>query len=158
MTATLTRELAATTVEHLGASATAADLDTYRARLAATWPVRPDAELDDDLAEFYTRAALEGREPRISSASLALQSIRLAKLLTGSHPVDGPHRPSTLSEAETRAALGLLARSVREAVWVPGLRAAARELVARAEVAAGSGDRLDGLEALAARGLLWATR
>lgn len=62
MPTTLNRELKATTCEHLGASATAADLEAYRARLAATWPVGPDAELDDDIAREVTTAALEGRE------------------------------------------------------------------------------------------------
>jgi len=151
---TLNEQLRTTTVEHLGSSATAADLETYRKALRSTWPVAPDAELDEDLAEIYTTAALEGREPRISSASLALQSVRLAKLIAGSMPLDGPHAPSSLSPAETRAALSFLAQSVRDAVWAPGLRAAARDLAGRAQSAAGEGDLLEGQRGLAARGLL----
>lgn len=156
---TLTEELRTTTIERLGASATAADLETYLKALRASWPVGPDAELDDDLAEIYTTASLEGRESKIGTASLALQSVRLAKLLTGSAPLDGPHAPSTLTPSETRAALSFLAQSIREAVWAPGLRAAARALADRAQAAAGSeSDLLEGQRGLAARGLLHARR
>lgn len=154
-TSSLTEQLRTTTVEHLGADAASADLENFRRLLRASWPVGPDAELDVDLCQLYTRAALEGREPRISSASLTLQAIRLAKLLTGSHPFDGPHVASDLTPGETRGALGLLAQSIRSACWSGPVRQAAQALAARAQAAAEAGAyTLDDQAGLAARGLL----